>query len=818
MPSPGNDPVPTTRHGDRNKLHRLCLCLAGVLTLVVAAAYAWLHSTLPDYERELTSAALADTTVITRDPEGVPHIQAQSFRDAVVAMGYVQAQDRFWQLFVMRRAVQGRLAEVFGSGLLTTDLNYRVRFQLPKIARRSLERLDVKTRSLFQAFADGVNLAVQEGEAFRSPEWALSGVNPEPWTASDVNNVFTVFSSTASGGERELWLAQLDDAVPAPIREAVLRPLPAAYPTLYGSRYGGPPLGAPDGARPSGTNFFLFGPRRTDSGAPILAVDPHLPLQAPSLIYPVRVSLPNDQLAGGAWVGTPAIAFGQNRYIAWGMTHLFADTVDYVVERVNPNSPEEYLTPSGSEAFEEHTEVFEVRGGAPQAVNVRYTRNGVVVSDAFEIAADKSRGTSVHLDLLQQRFGEGHVLVRKDAASREGLNTIGAVVELSRAHSISELQEALRRYEWTNNVAFADKQGNIGVQMAARIPRRRPVNGWDGQRPARAWLGEGRWDGFVPFDDLPTILNPPAGAIADSNSRAVGPDNPFRVGDSFAPPWRVIRATHLMAQRDRHTLDSIAAMQLDVYSEAAAHLIPRLEALPVTSPVARNLLQILGDWDRTMSLDAPEPLLYAAIAAALQERLINVWGPSLGKRHTQALVIARILDSGGDVCDHPATERQEDCTAAVTEAIERAYAVLSEQHGPETEKWRWRDEHKAAFAAIYSWDNLPWLGTRLRSKVDTPGGLSVINQGAMARTGVPRDDLLANLNFDHTHGAAFRFIADLDDKSNSRWAFAPGVSGNIVSRHWADQANRWASGAYGAAFLEPNIVTKTILRPAKPLR
>ncbi|MEM9759420.1 MAG: penicillin acylase family protein [Pseudomonadota bacterium] len=789
--------------------------------LFVFGTHFWLRDTLPNYQRELESAALFSAVTISRDGAGVPHIRARSLHDAAVAMGYVQAQDRFWQMSVMRLAVAGRLSEVFGETLLSVDVNYRIRAQLPRVARRSEERLDPGTRKLFQAFADGVNLAISSGEATRSPEWALTGMVPEPWTASDINNAFTLFAETASDGDRELRLARLDDALPAALRELFLAPLPTEFPTLYGD-VGNPSMhsgGFPDQPSSRGTNFFVFGPQRTVSGAPILAVDPHLPIQAPSLIYPVRLSLPDNEIAGGAWIGTPAVAFGQNRHIAWGMTHLFADTVDYLVERVDPAAPGRYLTPGGREAFAYETETFVLRGGAVREIEVRRTHNGVVVSDDFLGDQGASPDANARFSIMERRFGGGHVLVRKDVASVTGSTTIKALLELSQARSWPEFRQALRAYEWTNNVAFADRRGNIGVQMAARLPRRIASGDWRGQRLAHTWRGEGAWDGFVPFEDLPHIFNPSQGAIADSNSRAVGPRHPFRVGDSFAPPWRVLRAQALMAARERHTPDSVAAMQLDVYSEAAAYLLPRLHKLQVRDGIASDALAFLRPWDYRMNLDAPEPLLYAALAAALQERLINVWGPAAARRHAQAMLLGRILDAGDPVCDHPATTRTESCSEAVSAALENAVAALSAAHGTDMRAWRWRDEHVASFEAIYSWDYIPWLGTSLRTRVATPGGQSVLNQGSMQRKGVPVDHLLEGLNFAHTYGATFRLIADLGDPSNSRWAFSPGISGNIASPHWDDQVAGWARGEFRPLFEEPSSrAPTTVLRPGVSTR
>ena len=772
----------------------------GLVILAMTALFIWLRSTLPDYARTLESDALSAKVTIERDENGVPHIKAETFNDAAFAMGYVQAQDRLWQMEAMRRAVHGNTAGVFGDAFVYTDLAYKAIYQLPDVWKKSYARLDPETRRAFEAFAAGVNLAIESGEGTSSPEWGLLGVRPAPWSAADVNNMMTVVSETATDGSRELALA-LHDSVFSESELALLyQELPAAFPTLYSDTGEAAGASAAQGdadsdPRTPGSNFFVVGPGRSATGKPILAADPHLPTYAPAMLYPVIVTLPDDVIAGAAWVGSPAVAFGHNSRIAWAKTHMYADTMDYIVEKVDPDNPDHYLTPDGSEPFIWREYSVEVKGGETRTFAVRETRNGVVVSDPHLYANEEGNIASA-FSIIDDLFGPGHIVARRQVNTLEGQLTIQSTMKLSRAHNWDEFRDALRDYEWTNNIIYADIEGNIGVHMAARLPRRQEVNGWTGERLARGWLGEGAWDGYVSFDELAYVFNPPKGWIADSNSRAVGADFPFRVTNNFSSPWRVQRAYDLLGGQAAHTPESLEAIQLDVYSAQAAWLMRRVGAFEFRSDRARAASDMLSGWDFKMDKDRPEPLIYSAFELALQQRLVNSRHESIGARHAKPLLLARILEADHPWCDDQTTPATETCTDAVNDAMDLAVERVSARYGRNMKTWRWGDAHQGVFPAFFSWANVPMLGDLTTTSTPTDGGPTTLNVAASDRPDAPLNDLLFGLQFNQTHGATFRMVVDMGDLENSRFIIAPGVSGNMMSPHWDDQVDAWAAGEY----------------------
>ncbi|MEM9015057.1 MAG: penicillin acylase family protein [Pseudomonadota bacterium] len=782
----------------RGIVTKIALAAALIIFATCIGIWLWLNTTLPDYSKNIISEDATAPIQIERDETGIPHITAQNFADAALGMGYAQAQDRFWQMEMMRRAAHGETAQVIGEAFVYEDLRNRALAKLPEMLKKTHSRLDDDTREIFDAFAAGVNLAIAKGEATSSPEWALLNIEPKPWTAEDVSVFAANTLRLLTDGSREMSEQIQEKTFSREIVDFLHAPAPAAFPTLYAdleefpTQTGGR-FDIDDRKNGIGTNFFIVGPDRSETGKPILAVDPHLPAYGPGVVYPVIITLPGDVIAGGAWIGTPAIAFGHNSRIAWGMTHLYADIEDYIVERIDPANPENYLSPEGSVPFDTRKVTIPVKGGEPRTFTVRETSRGVVVSDPGLFKDGKTTGT---LAQLEDVYGPGHVVVRRQVNAEVGILTLQSIVNVSRSRNWDEFREALRDFETTNNLAYADVDGNIGVQMAARLPDRKIINGWNGRRPARGWLGEGQWNGYIPFDSLPYVYNPPKGWIADSNSRAVGDDFPFRISDVYSPAWRVRRSYDLLSATNKHSLNSIADIQLDLFSGQAEWLVTALSNFEPTSAVGKEAFEHLRRWDFQMRAEQPEPLIYAAFELALQQRLINVHGKAAAERSADVILISRILESDHVWCDHPDTVDIETCDEATNDAIDLAMDRLMTELGDDISTWRWGDAHEVVLPAYFSWAHLPLFGGITEARAPVGGGPGVLNTASSYRPDTPHDDLLKGLDFIADHAATYRMIADLSDLKNSRHMIASGVSGNAYSRYWNSFFEKWVNGDY----------------------
>ena len=824
------------------------LALFGGLVLIGLALWLWLLSTLPNYERDLVATGLGAPTVIKRDSYGIPHITAETYRDAAFALGYAQAQDRMWQLELLRRAATGRTAEVMGRPLLSFDIRARIRLQSAAMHQASYAGFSDPMRHVADAFASGVNLAIKEGQAARSPEWALLGHTPAPWTGADVMSLTIAARDIASTVQQELIFENRKQALTDAEFQMVHEPLPACFPTSYEDGAASPPAtpftratckallahetgeGSGEGVGTSdpnvpdfGTNLFVAGRDATATGKAVLAVDPHLPAQAPGVIYPVSISLPDRMFAGGAWIGTPVIVFGHNDRIAWGMTHLYVDAADYVVERIHPANPDAYLTPDGPQPFEWHTETFDVKDGAPVTVRYRTSRNGIIVSDPWLSAPDDQTTTDTlapDFKIIEQVYGPGHVVALKQPDATAGNRSLEALFRLSQSRSWDEAGTALSLYDLNNNFVYADVDGNIGLQMGARVPIREETDQWHGQRPARGWLGEGVWTGFAPYSALPSLYNPPKGWLADANSRAVLHDFPHRLADVYSPPWRALRASARVGARRDHTVESFKDIQLDFYSTKADWLLDHVADMELADERSKDAMAKLLAWDRVMAADRSEPLLYSVFAWALQHRLINRRYPELASKRADVLLLGKLIARDHEWCDDPATDPVEDCTDAVGAAMDMALDRIIEQFGPDPAEWRWGAARRIVFPALYSWDTVPPLRDWINPGLPYGGSEATLNRAASPRSNVSDKDILSELKHEVQSVAPFRMVIDLSDLKASTYSAAPGLSVNAVSRHWDDLLLPWSLGSgfklHGADLRGAKVTTLTPPAPSNP--
>ncbi|MEL7451964.1 MAG: penicillin acylase family protein, partial [Pseudomonadota bacterium] len=396
--------------------------------LAAASFVVWAIAARPDYGRGPVSGAVSHEVKIYRDALGIPHIFADTHGDAMFALGYVQGQDRGWQMEFLRRAVDGRMSEIAGGSLVDLDRDFLVS-GASRLADLSYASYSEQTHQAIDAFAAGINVAIREGQYTASPEFRIFGVVPEPWTGRQVGALTYLIGSTFdTSSRRVLWSEGLRRDIGDAQARQLIQDFEENWPTLYRdigglqetadrTRRALADAGLPETPQivpgdvgdfediGRGTNFFLLGPEKTTTGAPILAVDPHVDIDAPSFYYPAAITLPDQVLRGAFWVTSPAIHFGHNRDIAWGMTGAAVDNAHYVLEKIDPSDPDAYLRPNGSRPFTFEQRDIGIKNKSQSVrLGLRYTDNGLVVSDFDE-----------DLQALADTHGPGHVLVRKSA-------------------------------------------------------------------------------------------------------------------------------------------------------------------------------------------------------------------------------------------------------------------------------------------------------------------------------------------------------------------------------------------------------------------
>ncbi len=762
----------------------VALVIVAVLGAVVTSAIV-LETTVPNYRGEDRIPQLAAPVTVIRDANAVPHIFADNQLDAYRALGYLHAQDRFFQMELARRIGTGRLSELVGSFGLRVDRFMRT-LAIGQLAEAAVANMAPATRAAVDAYTEGVNAWLQSPHAGRPPELILLGIAPEPWRAADSAMWGRLMALLLSGNwTDELLRAQLAARLDAQQLADLWPGEPGDGPTtLTDMSHLNPDVdfaGILDEIpgflfSASASNQWVVDGNRSTSGKPLLANDPHLGFMAPGMWYLARISTPEFSAAGATLPGQPFFAVGHNSHLAWGFATTHADTQDLFIERLNPDDPSQYLVPGGSLPFETRQESIKVRfRGEPEQLTVRTTRHGPVISDISPAAAAVTPANEV----LALAFP---ALLPDD-------RTADALFSINQAKTRGDLMAALTLFHSPmQNMVYAFADGDIGFVAVARVPRR-PKG--DGRVPVPGWTGEYDWQGFVPFAELPQRHNPATGWLANANNRVVDDSYPHLITPDWPEGYRAQRIATLLEQTPKHDADSFSAFQLDIVSPAAQELLPILLAhlTPPREPVARAAAELLRDWDGAMARSQPQPLIFTAW---VQELRGTLYGDELGAlalryRGTRPRVLQRMLNSRNGWCDDTATAATEDCTAAVSAAFANAVADLRERLGDDPSAWRWGDLHRARFEHPVL-RRIPLLRELFAVAVATSGGDFTLNRGTPRSAGANR--------FGHVHGPGLRAIFDLADLDNSRLMIAAGQSGHVRSQFFADTTVPWRDGRY----------------------
>jgi penicillin amidase len=785
--------------------------VAGLVALALLAAgagYALLRNTVPAASGGLAVAGLSAPVEVVRDREGVPHIFAKTTDDLYMALGFVHAQDRLWQMELQRRTGQGRLSEIFGERTFRADVFLRT-LDLYGHAERSLSALPAAASRALDAYARGVNAYLNRPlglfEPRLPPEFLLLRHRPEPWRPADsavivklmalslsmnINQEILRLSMAAQG----LTSAEIADLMPldaadAPPRLpelAALYPVkPTAAPTHRADASGvldgliGASLGT------GASNNWVVSGARTRSGKPLLANDPHLHLEAPAIWYLAHLALEREgagtaNVVGASLPGVPLIVLGRGDHLAWGFTNTGADVEDLFVEKVNPDNPHEYLTPEGWLPFSVEKMPIAVKGAGVRTVERRRTRHGPVLPGFYRN--------------LEGLLGANHVAALRWTALSDDDTTIAAGLFDPAMTSVPDYMAHMRAFVVPmQSMVVADTAGGIGLIAPGRVPVRDPANKVAGRAPVPGWDAAYDWKGYLKFEDLPREDNPGVGAIGTANARIVDPDYPHHLTYDWEAPFRQQRIRQLVVDAGPHDRASMRAAQTDVLSLAVVKLQPLMIAAAQAGGGADPaVLDELTVWDATMRADRPEPLIFTAW---LREAVQAIWRDDLGAAFgryfdPRAEALIRLLEgraTARDWCDDRTTPEHETCGAVLAAALNRALRDLTARYGADRSKWRWGQAHPA-LSKHRPFGLVGLLAPFFNVEVPSGGGNYTLNRG--------RAEFGEEPPFTNKHAASFRAIYDLADLDRSLYIQTTGQSGNAFSPFYRSFAERWSKGEY----------------------
>lgn len=820
------------------QLFKWLLRIAGgmiILSVIaVIGLYFLLSRSLPTYDKTVSVSGLIAPVEIVHDNANVPHIFAQNDPDVFFGLGYAHAQDRLWQLTILRRTAQGRLSEVFGTRTIEIDKILR-RFDIYGAAIKSVEAQDKRTLEALKAYSAGVNARLQEINESAlgrgAPEMFVFSNPIAPWQPADSIALIKLMAAQLSGHlSNEVLYARASLALDDEARLADIMPLDpgsgiAALPE-YASFWQGEtlPTMTAQAAPPQhplfpfkkpafagASNAWAAAPARSASGGTLLANDPHLGFTAPGTWYLARLELSSGGVIGGTIPGIPAVITGRSASLGWGVTSSYMDDQDVFIEKVNPDNSNEYLTPEGYKPFVTGRSIIRIKDAEPVTLTRRWTENGPVLP-----------GSQFGLDQITP---SGHVASLSWTALSPRDTSISALIDLMYAQTIEDALDAGTRYiAPSQNIVLVDRN-DIALKTVGAMPRRSADHESQGRMPARGWIADNRWQGVSPYAANPEFVSPPGGVLGNTNNKTVDRPFPLHVSFVWGDTQRVYRWRKLMQNREVHTRDSFIEAQLDTVSFTARSLLPLIgadlwftgESAPAdtTEGQRRRALQLLSNWNGEMSEHQPEPLIYAAWIRALQKRLIeDQLGPVADEfTHPNPVFIERVyrdVDGASAWCDVIQSSPVETCTDIARLALDDALVWISERYGTALESLRWGDVHQATHDHPVL-GQVPVLRYFVNIRQSTSGGDNTLLRGRTRGTGEDP--------FHNVHGAGYRGVYDFADPDSSVFISATGQSGHFLSRHYDDLAQLWRRGEYIPMSLDPELaraaaVGVTVLNPA----
>jgi penicillin G amidase len=750
------------------------LVLALVVFATLAGGYLF-YRAMPAYSGADKLPGLSAEVRVWRDSYGAPHIFADSMDDAARALGYLHASERMFQMDILRRVGQGRMAEIRGGDLLGVDKFIRT-LGFYREAESSFSALSPWAQKRLEAYAEGVN-AFLASHAL-PPEFLLAGDSPEPWKPADTLVIGKIEAYQLSrnykikllrarlsrklGSEQESWM------FPGARPGDPITTLPAIGDTHASSESIDDELGGLTGIGQGASNEWVIAGSRTATGKPILANDPHLELSAPILWYLARVVTPEGSVKGATLPGAPVFVLGQNASIAWGLTTADSNVEDLFIETVDPTDPSKYLTPDGPKPFDARVETIHVKGGADVKLTVRTTRHGPVLSD---VNAD-----------LADFVGPGKAVALAFTGLGDRDTTAEAFLRLNAARNWAEFLDALRVYQTpTQNFVYADGSGDIGFLNPGLVPLRKTGDGFalvDGASGAFDWTGT------IPFEKWPQLHNPGTGFAFNANNADFPDDHEPSFGQDWEENFRARRIQQFFDAINKHSLETSAKMQADHLSLDVKDLQPFIAMIAPSDERARQAQTMLLSWNAVMDKDRAEPLIYTAFLSSLHKILIEdkTGLPMKERGPFAATTLVSLMRDHPSWCDSPGAP-DPDCRKALGRALDDGLALLVKRDGANMIQWRWGAEHKALLQhQVFS--HVPLLDRLSDLSVSSSGGFYTLDRGGGFEAS-------SDMPFARTHGGGFRGLYDLADAEKSRFMIATGESGHIFSPHYGDLTQLW---------------------------
>ncbi|HEK86733.1 MAG TPA: penicillin acylase family protein [Candidatus Aminicenantes bacterium] len=746
-----------------NFLKYVFLILLFILVGLILALYIIFRCSLPSEDKTIKIDGLQNEVTVTWDRWGQPHIRAESEQDLFMATGYIQAQERMWQMELLRRAGQGRLAEILGEKALNQDIKSRV-LGLPVAIENDYRQMSEEMKALAGAYARGVNAWISSRKKWNwPPEFILLRIRPEPWKiqdslaikqvlalnlAVDLNSEIIRYKLTKRLGARALEIMEEgvnflpDDSFRIDILE-----MGQLWPAVF-----------------QGSNNWVVSGNLTETGKPLLANDPHLAISVPPIWMEMSLSCPDFKVAGVTIPGVPLIIIGHNDNIAWGVTNSYVDVQDLYVEKIDWDN-KTYLRRGEWKPLSVRTEVVNIRGRKDhQTMDILRTEDGPILTP-FLISSEMPLSLSWTI--------------------YSGDKTLEGLYKINKANNWMEFCQGVKLFENpSQNFVYADSAGNIGYYLSGKIPiRKKEIAVY----PYPGWKDDCFWSGYIEEEEKPNFLNPEKGYIITANSSIVPYGYKYYLGYGWLAPYRKDRIEELIKAEKKLNLNSFIKIQNDIFSKRTERVQKILSQIKFNDPEAEEARKILIQWPGEIG-EGLAPALFEVFWKKLEEltfkdELQSDFEEASEYFRVKLAGLERILDQPDSPWfDNKDTEQKEDRNEIMRQALLEAVKYLSKEVSRNREKWNWASLHHLKYQHVlgqkwylgfFNCGEYPMIGdeTTIRASFSC-GGWKTIG------------------------GASTRLIIDLSDLDNSLEVITSGESGHYLSPYYQDQIPLYLNSLY----------------------
>jgi penicillin G amidase len=767
-------------------LFKLFLMLVGAALIAALFLITGIkHSAIPKYNGVLKIPGLGSDVTVYRDERGMPHIYASDEHDLYFSTGFIMAQERLWQMDLIRRATKGRLSEIFGESMVKTDLFLRSLAMSTK-SKMVISNEDPATVECMKAYTDGVNAYISAAGGKLPPEFRILGYKPDPWKLEDIANIigYMGWDLASSNLSADIFNYRLFQKL-GYARGATLIPDLKAVTT-----YAFPDYRLSDTALKSaqefitsidklkalgvvsfsGSNNWAVSGSRTETGKPVFSNDMHLGLTSPGIWIEMHQVIPGKLNVTGVIVpGEPFVVAGHNEKIAWGMTNLMVDDIDLFAEKINPDNHNQYYFNNEWKDMVVRDEIIKIKGGKADTLRLSFTHRGPVISE-FRGVEDAS---------LSMRW-----------SGYDMSDELKAVYKINRASDWDEFRTAISLFRSiSQNFAYADVEGNIGLNTGGGIPVRKGY----GSIIRNGETDEFDWKGFVPFSQLPSSFNPATGYVSSANNKTVNEEYPYYISFRFYPPFRITRIRQMLDEKEKSGIDDFKRMITDQHSYYAAILTPYIlklkEHQAEMDPIESASLKMLEDWDYDMKANLAAPAIFEYFRISFSKNLLADELGDLFKQLPAAIndnYIYKIILTGDDEwVDDVNTKGRETLDAIIKKSFTDCIKNLSDACGSDPNKWEWGNIHKITLEHPMSKVKILDRLFGLNSKEYGVGGSN--------HTVCPYS---YTDGFKVSDGASERHIFNTADWDESYSVIPTGISGVPASEFYLSQTRTYLDGKF----------------------